>query len=52
MKRLETSELELLAQKKKSKDLQNNQTFQEKINSLSPTKVRNVITPRIVQIDT
>jgi hypothetical protein len=48
MRQLEASELELLAQSKKNKDLQNNQTFQEKINSLSPTKVRNVITPRIV----
>ena len=48
MRQLEASELELLAQNKKNKDLQNNQTFQEKINSLSPTKVRNVITPRIV----
>ena len=52
MRQLEVRELEMLAQNKKSKDLRTNQAFQEKINCLSPAKVRNVITPRIVQIDT
>jgi hypothetical protein len=49
---MEEQELELVAQNRKSRDLHGHQLFDDKINNLSPAKVRNVITPRIVQIDT
>jgi hypothetical protein len=52
MSQLEFEEIFVLSQRRKSSDLLNDQMFTQKINGLSMTKVRNVVTEKIVQFDT